>query len=100
MFFSFALILSFKPQLCSLFVLMVAWDILGGLANLEQPLGELLPMGSLPEERSKATGASLRVTQKQAVKLPPLAVRPPASIHQQSDRLPNRSDCQRLEQKP
>jgi hypothetical protein len=30
------------------------WKVLGGLVNLEQPLGELLLTGSLPEKQSKA----------------------------------------------
>jgi hypothetical protein len=37
-------------------------------------------MGSLPEKRSKATGASLRTTRslRSVVRPPPTAVRPPA----------------------
>jgi hypothetical protein len=34
-------------------------------------------MGSLSEERSKATGASLRITQKRAARPPPPVIRLP-----------------------
>jgi hypothetical protein len=45
---------SSKTEFCSLSVLTAAWDILGGLADLEQPLCELLLTGSPPpEERSR-----------------------------------------------
>jgi hypothetical protein len=70
-FILFALVLSSNLQFCSLFIPTVASDILGGLADLEQPLGEILPMGSLPEERSKVIGVSSRTIQDQTVRPPP-----------------------------
>jgi hypothetical protein len=62
----------------------MAWDILGVLPDIEQPLGELLPTGSLPEKRSKAIGMSSRITQEQTV-------RPPSA---RSDRQPLSADGQ------
>jgi hypothetical protein len=83
-FILFALVLSSNLQFCSLFIPTVASDILGGLADLEQPLGEILPMGSLPEERSKVIGVSSRTIQDQTVRPPPGMIWPPISVCQRS----------------
>jgi hypothetical protein len=64
----------------------VACDVLGGLADLEQPLGKLLPTGSLLEKRSKAINVGSCAIQEQTVRLPPGTVRPPTFAHRQSDR--------------
>jgi hypothetical protein len=92
-FISFVLVLSSNLQFCYLFVLASAWDVLGGLADLEQLLGKLLPTGSLPEERSKATDVRSRNIQVPTVRLPQGTVRPPVTVWRWSDRLP-------LEQRP
>jgi hypothetical protein len=59
-FISFALILSSK-------VPAVAWDVLGGLADLEQPLDELFPTRSFPEKRSKEISAGSRAIQEHEI---------------------------------
>jgi hypothetical protein len=93
----FALILFSKPQFCSLFVPAGVRDVLGDLADLERPLGKFFLIGSLLEERSKATSGSSHTPQKRAIRLPPTAVRLSIPIHRWSDCLPGRSDRQHLE---
>jgi hypothetical protein len=60
--------------------------LLGGLVDLEQPLGELLPMGPLLEKWSKVIGVSSLIVQTQTVTPPPHAVRPLATVRKRSDR--------------
>jgi hypothetical protein len=85
-FISFTLTLFSNPQFCSLTISIVAWDILGGLADLEQPLGELLLIGSLLEKWSKVIDVSSCITQEQTVRPPPGLVRPLALVHQRANR--------------
>jgi hypothetical protein len=69
-------------------------------SDLEQLLGKLLLMGSLPEQQSKVIGMSSRIAQTLTVRTPPCAVRLPGSVRQCLDHRPGRSDPLPLGQRP